>query len=246
MLRAPLQRIVVVFALGLTTPVARAHAQSTSDLAAFSALIVSPSGALPPSASDNGRALPDVAAFAVSYGRWRYDIDDAIHHNLGATVTRRIGASATSVSMTAAYLSLSCDCAGWMSGGVSLTSRMLSVPADRLRAGASGHIDLQLMTGGARYSGDGHASAYSAAAAVDVGGSVALRGSSRLALSLIPGVGLGHLTSADETGGGTRALLGAAISWRSRHGVSLDVGTRRIVLTGGPTQFGMSIAWHAN
>jgi hypothetical protein len=244
--RAPWQRAVVVCAMVFTTQAVQAHAQSTGDLAAFSSLIVSPSGALPPSASDNGRALPDVAVIAVSYGRWRYDINDAIHHNLGATVTRRIGASATSVSLTAAYLSVSCDCAGWMSGGVSLTSRMLSIPVDRLRTGASGHIDLQLMTGGARYSGDGHASAYSVATAVDVGGSFLLRGSSRLAFSVIPGFGLGHLTSADETDAGTRPLLGAAISWRSRHGVSLDVGARRVVLKGGPTQFGMGIAWHAN
>jgi hypothetical protein len=244
--RAPLQRIVLVCALVLTTPAASARAQSTNDLAAFNALIVSPAGALPPAAIDNGRALPDVAVITVSYGRWRYNIDDAIHHNLGATATRRIGASGTSVSLTGAYLSLSCDCAGWVSGGVSLTSRLLGVSADQFRAGVGGHIDLQLMTGGARYTGDGNASAYSAAAAVDMGGSVSLRGSSRLALSVIPGVGFGHLTSADETGGDVRPLLGAAISWRSRHGVSLEIGARRVVVTGGPTQFGMSIAWHAN
>jgi hypothetical protein len=247
MSRRFLRKPIVACGAILVALAGRASAQSTSDLAAFNALIVSPLGALPPSANDNGRAVPDMATGGIAYGRWRYDINDAIHHNLGATISHRLGASRTSVSVTGAYLSLSCDCAGWTSGGVSLNSRVVSIlagpatPAER-----SGHVDVQLMAGGARYSGDGHASAYSAAATVDVGGSVLLGGSSRLALSLIPGMGFGHLSSADETAGGARPLIGGAMSWRSRHGVSVNVGAQRVVLAGGPTQFGMSIAWHAN
>jgi hypothetical protein len=247
MSQAFLRTPIVACVAALAVAAGEASAQSTSDLAAFNALIVSPLGALPPSANDNGRALPDLTSGSIAYGRWRYDINDAIHHNLGATISHRIGASRTSVSLTGAYLSLSCDCAGWTSGGVSLNSRVVSLLAGpSTPATTSGHVDVQLMAGGARYSGDGHASAYSAAATVDVGGSVLLRGSSRLALSVIPGMGFGHLSSADETARGTRPVIGGAVSWRSRHGVALNVGAQRVVLSGGPTQFGVNIAWHAN
>src|SRR5262249_36582648 len=97
----------------------RIAAQSPGDLAAFNALIVSPAGALPPTADDDARRLPDQAAAFVSYGRWRYDINDAIHHNVGLTLRHRLGSTTTSIAATGAYLSSSCDCAGWWSGGVS-------------------------------------------------------------------------------------------------------------------------------
>jgi hypothetical protein len=247
MTRAPSRNLAVAGCLALLVlPAAASHAQSTSDLAAFSALIVSPTGALPPTASDNGRPVPNADAVSVAYGRWRFDINDAIHHNVGVTLAHRLGATSTSVSVTGAYLSLSCDCAGWTSAGVSLHSRLLSVIGGGIGAQRSGHVDVELSAGGARYSGEGHAFANAGTAAVDVGGSVALAGRSRLAFSVIPGMGFGHLASADENDGGARPLIGGAVSWRSRHGVAINIGAQRVVLSGGPTQFGMSVAWHAN
>jgi hypothetical protein len=63
---------------------AQTHA---SDLAAYNALIVAPVGALPALALDDGHARPDREALAVSYGQWRFDIDDAIHHSIGLTTS---------------------------------------------------------------------------------------------------------------------------------------------------------------
>lgn len=245
MLTARSTRALVALALTCVGANERLTAQSSSDLAAFNALIVSPAGALPPSANDDGRPLPDRAALFVSYGRWRYDINDAIHHNLGVTVRDRVGASNTSLAATGAYLSSSCDCEGWWSGGVSLESVLWrSALSSDSKLRATGHVAIDAMAGGARFSGVGHASAYSFAGALDVGGSVRMSSSSRLAFSIFPGFGYGHLSSVDELGGGTRPLLGAAASLMFSRGVSIDVGARRIVLAGGPTQLGVGVSWH--
>jgi hypothetical protein len=221
-------------------------AQSTRDLAAFSALMVSPAAALPPLATDNGTATPDRSNLAISYGRWRYDIDDAIHHNVGATITRRIASSRTSVSFTGAYLSASCDCSGWGSAGVSILSQLWSSaltggPPSR----TSMHVGLNLAAGVARYAGAGAASAYSAAGELDVAGSTSFVGGTRLALSVFPGFGMGHLNSADATATGTRPMMGAAAAWTFRRGLALDLGAERVILKGGPTQFGAGISWRA-
>lgn len=235
---------VLACALALAGMSGRAIAQSPGDLAAFNALIVSPVGALPPTAGDDGRPLPDRASLFVKYGRWRYDVNDAIHENVGLSIHHRLGSSATSVSVTGAYLSSSCDCSGWSSGGVSLTSVAWSTASLGQSRATAAHASVELMAGGARFSGAGHASAYSVAAALDLGGSLPVGHSSRFALSVIPGIGYGHLTSVDETGGGTRPVLGAAMSLTFSGGVALDIGARRIVLSGGPTQIGGGVSWH--
>jgi hypothetical protein len=236
------------FALPLVLPLAAgvSAAQSVQDLAAFSALIVSPVGALPPVAADNGSALPDRASLAVDYGRWRFDIDDAIHDNVGITATHRVGSFPTSVSATGAVLSLSCECAGWIAGGVSISSTLWSSALRGVREERRTlHVGVNLSAGGAQYLGAGHASGASAAGELDVGGSSSFIAGSRLALSLLPGIGSGHLNSADVTATGTRPLFGVAASWRFRHGVAIDLGAERVVLKGGPTQIGAGISWHA-
>lgn len=245
MLTARVAGPIIACALALVGVSGRVAAQSANDLAAFNALIVSPVGALPPSAIDDGHPLPDRASLLMSYGRWRYDINDAIHENVGLTVRHRLASSRTSVSVTGAYLSASCDCSGWSSAGVSINSIAWStMPSRGMNTRTAARLSLELMAGGARFLGAGHATAYSFATAIDVGGSVRVGGSSRLAFSLIPGIGYGHLKSVDEKGGGTRPLLGAAASWMFARGISLHVGARRIALPGGPTQLGGGISWH--
>lgn len=222
---------------------ANAVAQSANDLAAFSALIVSPVGALPPVVGDNGSRIPERASLSLRYGGWQYDVDDGMHNNVGLTLTSRIGSSRTSLSATAAHLSLNCACAVWASGGVSVRS----VPWSSTSRGPkhpAAHVAIEVAVGGARYMGGGHATARSAAAVLDIGGGIPFFGGSRLSVSVLPGLGRGSLWSADATGGGTRALLGAGASWIFPHGVSIDVGTQRVILPGGPRQIGAGLSLH--
>ncbi|MEO7083632.1 MAG: hypothetical protein ABI442_17690 [Gemmatimonadaceae bacterium] len=242
MIRQPYARVALGVFLVLGPA---ASAQSHSDLSAYSALVVSPVGALTPVALDDGRAVPERMSVGLNYERWRFDINDAIHNNVGVTLSHRLGSSNTSLSATGAYLSASCDCSGWLSGGVSLRSILLSTagPGDRPRSGVTGHVAVDVEAGGARFQGIGAASGYSAAANADIGGSVSIRGSSRIAISVTLGLGWGHLSSADESGDGFRPVYGAAVSWKLPRGVSVDFGARRIVLKGGPTGYGGGISW---
>ena len=77
------------------------HAQTLRDIAAWDALVVSPIGALPPRMHDElfvGTRTP--AELSVRYGRWRYDEDDAIHNDIGLTVTHGFGATRTDIAVT--------------------------------------------------------------------------------------------------------------------------------------------------
>lgn len=221
----------------------RANAQSFSDLAAFGGLIVSPSGAFTPIGSENGQTVAEHTALSFRYTGWRYDIDDAVHNNMAVTYAHRIGGSRFSLSLTGAYLQLACSCAVWASGGVGLKTMLWSSNSTRTTASRAAHVALDLTTGGARYSGPGHAIAKASSGVLDIGIGVATFKHTRLSIALHPGIGYGQLESVDATGHGTRALLGASMSWRMPMGLSLDVGVQRIVLAGGPTQFGGGLSW---
>jgi len=83
-------------------------AQSAADRAAWNAMILSPLGALAPLA--RAPLDDDVPQSKVwlRYGQWKYDVDDAIHSNIGITVFRRLPLASTELSLTGASLPLSC------------------------------------------------------------------------------------------------------------------------------------------
>ena len=216
-------------------------AQSLKDLVAFSALIVSPVGALPPLGAEIG--LRDRTTVSIRYGSWRYDVDDGSHNNFGITATQRIGHTHTTVSLTAALLTLNCGCSKWTSGGVGVKSVLWG-------RGGSGESDrsvfaaLNLAAGGARFAGAGHARALSASSSLDVGGGLLLFHGMRLSGAFMPGLGFGRFDSIEESASGFRPLIGAAASVRFGRLVSLDLGLQKIVLSGGPTQFGAGLSWY--
>ncbi len=204
-----------------------------------------PVGALPPQARDYTGARPDQTEFSIRYGGWRYDINDGVHNNYGATLTRRIGGSSTTVSLTGAYLSLSCDCSVWASAGLSARSILWSgAQKNASGSGVSWHVAISGMVGGARFAGEGHAKALAAQSALDLGVGVPVLHGSRVNLSVFPGIGVGRLDSDDDdTHGGVRQTLGAALSWAFPRGFSIDLGTQRVILVGGPEQYGLGISW---
>lgn len=225
---------------GLALPVC-VGAQSLKDLAAFSALIVSPVGALPPIGVHT--SVSDQTTVSIRYGSWRYDIDDGSHNNFGITASQRIGHTRTTVSLTAALLTLNCGCSKWASGGVGV-KHVLWGRGGSGESARSVHAALDLAVGGARYTGAGHARALSAASTLAVGVGLPLFRGMRLTGSFMPGIGFGRFESIDESASGFRPLLGAAASVTFRRGVSLSLGLQRVVLSGGPTQFGLGLSWH--
>jgi hypothetical protein len=229
---------VAVLIVALALPM---DAQTTGELGAFSALMVSPAGALPPVARDYGAGLPDRWTVSLRYGGWQYDVDDGAHNNVGLTIMHRVANTRTTVAISGAYLSLDCNCSVWGAGSVAARSIIWQRAAGR---GLSAHFAMQEEVGGARFTGVPHASALSATATGDLGLAVPI-GGARLALSILPGMGFGQFWSVDQTGSAWRPLTGAALSLSLFRGFTLDVGTQRVVIPRGPKQIGAGLSWSA-
>lgn len=220
----------------------RAFAQTTGDLAAYDAFVVSPFGALPPLATDDAGMLPPSQAYSVRYARWRYDINDAIHNNVGGTASFRLGRSTTTLDLSAAYLAASCDCQPWYSTSAGLrTTVFASGPAKRLAV--SSHIAAAATIGVAHYTSDPGASAIAAQAALDLGIAFPIAMGTRLALSVFPGYAGGHFVSDDLTDGGRGTTLATALALEFPRGITLDAGEQRYRLAGTPTLYGVGLSW---
>jgi hypothetical protein len=182
---------------------------------------------------------------AFRYGRWQYNLDDAIHNDLGLTLSHRLGFASTEVSLTGAYLSLSCaTCASWVLAGVDVQTTLWH----RALAGASGRtlsgsLALRAGVGGARFLGTGHSMGGSAVAAIAAGLGVPFIRKSRLVVSLVPGFGFGGIASPDETANGSRPTLGGVLAWNFASGLGVDLGIQRIIISGGPALIGTGLSW---
>jgi hypothetical protein len=242
--RCRLIRVVSGTAVVLATMPGVLAAQSAGDLAGWNALVVTPVGALPPRASDTVWGDSARTELSFRYGRWRYDIDDAIHNGLGITIARPLGVARTAVAATVAYLSASCGgCAAWLSGGIEVQTRLIDATiAGDGASPATASLGLRASAGGARYLGQGGATASSIAGGATIGVAFPSMWSSRVAVSVMPGVGIGRFSSVDETAYGTRPILGAGLAWSLRS-VVIDMGLQRIYVADGPTQAGAGLTW---
>jgi hypothetical protein len=217
-------------------------AQSAGARATWDALMLSPVGALAPLARDPVDGEARQSNIWLQYGRWKYDGDDAIHNNTGVTVFRQLPFASSELSLTGAYLSLSCAlCPSWISGGASLQSTLWQQGALGER---SSSVGLRADVGGAHYRGSSQTSAGSAAAAVVIGGGVPFIGKSHLSAAVSPGIAVGRIALFDGIHSGARRTLGAALSWIHSSGLALNLGMQRIVIAGGPTQLGAGLGWN--
>ncbi len=220
-------------------------AQSANDRAAWNALILSPVGALAPLARDVADDDSDVPRpqndVWLRYGRWRYDVDDAIHNNVGVTVFRAVPLGESELSLTGAYLSLSCAmCPSWISGGASLESRLWQQGASEE---PSASVGLRFDVGGAHYRGDSQTTAASATSAVVIGAGVPFIGQSHLSAAVSPGIGYGRIALVDGIHSGARRTLGAALAWTLASGVAINLGMQKIAIARAPKQIGLGLGW---
>jgi hypothetical protein len=221
-------------------------AQSAGDVAAWDALVLSPVGALPPLARTAATGDSTRTELTFRYGRWRFDVDDAIHNNMAITLSRNLGFANTELALTGAYLSQSCSlCSSWASAGIDLQSTLWhhSFPGDSLVRTETGILGVRAAFGGARYLGDGHAMAMSMAGAVAVGIDLAFARNSHFSVTVMPGFGVGRIVSVDETAYGTRPMFGAAAAWKFRSWPALNFGMEKVFLTDGPIQIGTGLSW---
>jgi hypothetical protein len=192
-------------------------------------------------ASDEDEDSPPLSNVWLRYGGWRHDAHDAIHNNIGITVFQELPFASSELSITGAYLSLSCaSCPSWVSGGASLQSTLWQHgDADE----PSGSVGLRLEVGDAHYRGASETTAASATSAVVFSFGGPFIGQSHLAAAISPGIGFGRIALVDGIHSGRRPTLGAALAWTHSSGFTVDLGIQRIVIAGGPTQMGLGVGW---
>jgi hypothetical protein len=221
-----------------------AAAQSTSELAAWDGLTLSPVGELAPVARHTGDWTQGSSELALRYGRWRYDPDDAVHDNIGLTWSRGIGFARAQLSITGTYEMIECPtCSAWASGAVELQSALWDhhLGSEGRRPTRMG-IGLRMSLGGAKYLGADASTAGSAAVTVPIDIELPFRRTSSLCASIVPGFGYGHIASPEAGAGGFLPMIGAAISWTVTTRIGVDVGVQRVIIDGGPTQVGAALS----
>ena len=226
--------------------VSQAHAQSASQVGAWDGLMLTPVGALAPVASDPGGLRAGDTAWSLRYGRWRYDADDAVHDTGGVTWTRGFAFAHTLLSLTGAYGLIECPtCYTWIMGGIDLQSSLWShAVADS--AGRQSRVTAvlaRLSAGGGRYRGPNPVNTLSFAATLPIELSVPLRSQSALRVSVLPGVGFGHVASLAYTEAGLLPMIGGALAWSVTRSFDVNVGVQRLLISGGVYQVGMALTW---
>src|ERR1035437_1523257 len=113
-------------------------AQSASQLGAWLGLMLSPVGALAPVAVDPREIAHGADVLSLRSGRWRYDVEDAVHDNIGLAWSHSLGFARTQVTLTGAYGLVECpSCSTLVIGGIDLQSTLLT----RTVATSSGRPD---------------------------------------------------------------------------------------------------------
>ena len=219
-------------------------AQSLSDRAAWNAMMLSPVGALAPLVRDPLDGDARQPNLWIRYGRWRYNADDAIHNNIGVSAFHSVPflLPSTELSLTAAYVSLSCsECPPWISGGVGLSSTLWQ----------QGEIDepfaslgVRTEVGGAHYRGTSQTEAASLATGVVANVGLPLGDDWHLSATVSPGIGSGKVALADGVHSGTRRTLGAAMALIHKSGIAFNVGIQKVMIAGGPTEIGAALGWN--
>lgn len=178
------------------------------------------------------------------YGRWRYDVDDAVHDTFGLTWARALGFWKSRLEVTGGYALIECPtCTGSFMGGLDLESRLWEHGVrDETHNPVTTGVSLNLSVGGAKNLAD-HTTAGSAAIILPLDVALPLGRSVLVALSAQPGIGYGHIASADFGNGGLLPMFGAAVSLRAGSRLEMHVGMQRVIIAGGPTMVGAAFSW---
>lgn len=231
-------RILIVVALFMSAT--SLVAQSAGGVAAYTALVVSPPGGLPPTLTNVllGRtaASPE---FGVRYGQW----DDApiTTRDFGATGRLGMGTKA-SVGATAGYAHPNCGgCEGnWMIGVVADQRYALASHGSEPDATTVVYALSEDLGFAKPRSSSGHAISLSVHAPT---ATVFRRGEVAIAPFISPGYGFGQTDDGSQTDSGVRPMLGGGIGIANlRSGLGVTISAERVMMDGARTVFGASLS----
>lgn len=221
------------------------QAQTSRQIGAWDALMLTPVGALTPTTHDPGDVPAGAQEIALRYGRWRYDADDAIHDNAGVTWSRRLGFAHATVAATVGYSLTECrGCNGWINLGVDLRSeplhRDVGTAFDRpITVG----LGLRGTIGEAVFRGPGSVTATSLALLVPFDASVPITRSSRLITTMVAGLGYGRIVSTRVAEAAVLPVIGGSVGWTITSQLAINLGWQQVLLVNTPSQFGLAISW---
>lgn len=231
----------LVVIAGAASP-ALARAQTIGQFAAWDALMVSPTGAFIPTGDDPMAAFPP-NSLALRFGRWRYNADDTSHPTYGLTLSHAVR-SRSRVSLTGAYVHVSCDeCGGWQVSSIDFESRLgATEPGEGLHRVATS-IGVRVSASAARLRSPPHTIARSAALEVPMSLSIRYREGHDLWASLSPGLGYGNMWGPSGSDAGVLRTLGVTTGLALTSSLGMELGARRVFIVGGPVVFAASFAW---
>lgn len=214
-----------------------------SSLAAWTAVMLSPAGALPPAPFIVDTSDSRTTQIAVRNGQWQADSTDAPHNVFGLTVSRRITSSGATASAVLGYVRVACSfCKHWVFGGFGAKTPMRAVSIANIDARpVSLGAALRGTVGGGFTAGDQWGRALSAATALLIDARVPFVRSSWVDLSLTPAVAVGQLSTDDLSGSGTHPMIGANVAWISSFGLGLGAGIQKV--QGGQAEPGALLLW---
>lgn len=238
-----------IVALGLLVASA-ASAQTAQNVAAYQSLLLTPVGALPPTATSSMTGVvQNGVQFALRYGYVSNDNSGVSFNNVGATAILPMGLG-TTVSLTGG-ITAPTSCGGCTAGvllGVGgdarLTEMALGTGRDGSRIifslnGDVGFSNPKLVTRNTMASG-----AVGLPIALVSGGPA---NTMHFAPFVTPAFGFGRrevsvVTGSNATDSGTRFMLGAGILlYNQASNVSFDLGAQHIAIAGGQTQIGLGL-----
>jgi hypothetical protein len=241
------------FAVAVTATAGVAcNAQSSRDFAAWTALVLTPVGALPPiMTSTIASEVQTAPALSFRYGHLPSSIGLASINSGGATVIFPVGQRST-VSLTGGFFDPTCrDCDAGLMLGVAGDTRLGEMPfgtgreRSRLTFGLNGELGYARPKDATFSNG----SLVSGAVGIPIGlvsGGPA-RDAMRIVPFLTPGFGFGGIRDSDpnprdEDLNGTRFMLGGGLGLYNRSStVSLTVGFQYVAIRDADTQFGVAL-----
>jgi hypothetical protein len=214
---------------------------SASDLAAFTAIILTPAGALPQlvrvrrtmDSTSRGEA-------AVRYGRYNFRNQSGAFSNIGGTAMLHF-AGRVQLGGTVGYRSCP-GCEGLKMGSVDLGLSLFRREASG-EIGGDTDIGMQVSAGMGKAAGTSDVSARSLTVSVPLAVSLPQAENSLLTLFLAPSLAYGSLKENGTTDGGSRFIVGAGLGYAFAFGLGVHASAHRIIIEDSPTQYGFALSW---
>jgi len=234
---------VIALAVGATP----AHAQVTTtpqnQRYAFTAIILTPAGALPQLV--RVRRTMDGASrgeAALRYGRYQLRNQSGVFSNIGGTGMLHF-AKRVQVGGTLGYRSCAgCQVGeGLVMGSVDVGLSLLQKPASG-DVGGDTDIGLQI-SAGVGQADTTKLTARSLIVSAPIAISLPQAENSLLTIFLAPSLGYGSLSYNGITDGGSRFMVGAGLGYAFAFGLGVHASAHRVIIDDSPTQYGFAMSW---